>query len=57
MIRNPTVPRRESPVRPAGSGRSAWRAVLEAGASIVQDTAPLADGEADEGSSRISSGT
>jgi Protein of unknown function (DUF1264) len=43
MIRNPAVPRRESPVRPAGSGRSPWRAVLEAGASILQDTAPLGD--------------
>ena len=43
MVRNPTVPRRGSPVSPAGSGRSGWRAVLEAGASILQDTAPLAD--------------
>jgi hypothetical protein len=43
MVRNPTVPRRRSPVSPAGSGRSGWRAVLEAGASILQDTAPLAD--------------
>jgi len=43
MIRNPTIPRRESPVRPAGEGRSAWRAALEAGASILQDRAPLAD--------------
>jgi hypothetical protein len=43
MIRNPAVPRRESPVRPAGSGRSAWRAALEAGASLLQDRAPLGD--------------
>jgi uncharacterized protein DUF1264 len=43
MIRNPTVPRRASPIRPAGEGRSAWRAVLEAGASILQDRAPLGD--------------
>lgn len=43
MIRNPTVSRRQSPVRPAGGRRSGWRAVLEAGASVLQDTAPLAD--------------
>jgi hypothetical protein len=43
MIRNPTVPRRHSPVRPAGRGRSAWRAVLEAGAAMLQDRPPLGD--------------
>jgi hypothetical protein len=42
-MRNPTISRRESPVKPHGEGRSAWRATLEAGASLLQDTAPLKD--------------
>jgi hypothetical protein len=42
-MRNPTISRRESPVQPSGEGRSAWRATLEAGAALLQDTAPLKD--------------
>jgi hypothetical protein len=42
-MRNPTISRRESPVKPSGEGRSAWRATLEAGAALLQDTAPLKD--------------
>jgi hypothetical protein len=42
-MRNPTIRRRESPVKPSGEGRSAWRATLEAGAALLQDTAPLKD--------------
>jgi hypothetical protein len=42
-MRNPKIPDRPSPTTPAGEGRSAWRAVLEAGATILQDTAPLKD--------------
>src|SRR3954447_4503074 len=41
-MRNPTITRREPPTTPAGEGRSAWRATLEAGASLLQDSAPLA---------------
>ena len=40
---NPTIPRRESPLSPSGEGRSLWRATLEAGAALLQDTAPLKD--------------
>jgi len=40
---NPTIPRRESPTTPPGEGRSLWRATLEAGASLLQDTTPLKD--------------
>jgi hypothetical protein len=40
-MRNPTIPRRESPVRPAGEGKTLWRSTLEAGARVLQDTAPL----------------
>jgi len=42
-MRNPTIPRREPPRSPAGEGRSLWRATLEAGASLLQDTTPLKD--------------
>jgi hypothetical protein len=42
-MRNPTTPTRRSPLTPAGEGRSAWRATLEAGAALVQDTTPLKD--------------
>src|SRR3954449_10186044 len=37
---NPTIRRRESPVAPAGDGRSLWRRTLEAGAALLQDTTP-----------------
>lgn len=40
---NPTIKRRESPLQPAGEGRSLWRGALEAGAALLQDTAPLKD--------------
>src|SRR5690349_7828538 len=40
---NPTIKRRESPVRPDGEGRSLWRGALEAGAALLQDTTPLKD--------------
>ncbi|MFL5863992.1 MAG: OBAP family protein [Solirubrobacteraceae bacterium] len=40
---NPTIARRESPTSPVGEGRSTWRATLEAGAAILQDTLPLKD--------------
>jgi hypothetical protein len=42
-MRNPTISRREPPVKPRGEGRSLWRATLEAGAALLQDTAPLKD--------------
>jgi Protein of unknown function (DUF1264) len=42
-MRNPTISRREPPLKPRGEGRSAWRATLEAGAALLQDTAPLKD--------------
>src|SRR3954468_17885963 len=42
-MRNPTITRREPPVQPSGEGRSLWRATLEAGAAVLQDTAPLKD--------------
>jgi hypothetical protein len=42
-VRNPTITRRESPVKPRGEGRSAWRAALEAGAALLQDMTPLKD--------------
>jgi hypothetical protein len=42
-MRNPTISRREPPVRPRGEGRSLWRATLEAGAAVLQDTTPLKD--------------
>jgi hypothetical protein len=40
---NPKINERRSPVTPAGEGRSAWRATLEAGAALLQDTTPLKD--------------
>jgi hypothetical protein len=40
---NPRISRRESPVAPAGDGRSLWRRTLEAGAAVLQDHAPLKD--------------
>lgn len=40
---NPAINERQSPVRPAGEGRSLWRTALEAGASLLQDTTPLKD--------------
>src|SRR5947209_6387958 len=40
-MRNPTINRRESPVAPAGEGKTLWRSTLEAGARVLQDTAPL----------------
>src|SRR3954467_13983012 len=40
---NPTISRREPPVRPSGEGRSLWRATLEAGAALLQDMTPLKD--------------
>jgi len=40
---NPTIPEREPPTAAAGEGRSLWRATLEAGASLLQDTTPLKD--------------
>src|SRR3954468_12580474 len=40
---NPKINRRESPVTPAGEGRSLWRAPREAGAALLQDTTPLKD--------------
>jgi hypothetical protein len=40
---NPAIKERRSPVTPAGEGRSLWRATLEAGASLLQDTTPLKD--------------
>jgi hypothetical protein len=42
-MRNPTIPSRTSPTTPAGAGRSAWRATLEAGAAALQDMTPLKD--------------
>jgi hypothetical protein len=49
---NSAIPRRESPVTPAGEGRSTWRKVLEAGADLLQGelegTTPL-PGVADAG--------
>jgi hypothetical protein len=40
---NPAIKERRSPVAPAGEGRSLWRATLEAGAALLQDTTPLKD--------------
>jgi hypothetical protein len=40
---NPRIKRRESPVAPAGDGRSLWRRTLEAGAAVLQEQAPLKD--------------
>jgi hypothetical protein len=40
---NPTIKRREPPLKPTGEGRSLWRATLEAGAALLQDTTPLKD--------------
>jgi len=40
---NPTITRRDSPTKPRGEGRSVWRQALEAGAALLQDTAPLKD--------------
>ena len=41
-MRNPSITRRPPPLTPAGEGKTLWRATLEAGAKILQDTAPLA---------------
>jgi hypothetical protein len=38
---NPRIATRHSPVRPAGEGKGAWRAALEQGAHLLQDTTPL----------------
>jgi Protein of unknown function (DUF1264) len=40
---NPSIEERQSPLTPAGEGRSLWRATLEAGAALLQDTTPLKD--------------
>jgi uncharacterized protein DUF1264 len=40
-MRNPTIRRRPSPLAPPGDDRSTWRATLEAGARLLQETAPL----------------
>lgn len=40
---NPTISTRESPVAPAGEGRSLWRTTLEAGAAVLQEMTPLRD--------------
>jgi Protein of unknown function (DUF1264) len=40
---NPKINERESPLAPAREGRSLWRQTLEAGAALLQDTAPLKD--------------
>jgi Protein of unknown function (DUF1264) len=40
---NPTITERQSPVTPAGEGRSLWRTTLEAGAALLQDMTPLKD--------------
>jgi hypothetical protein len=42
-VANPTIPRRKSPVRPSGEGRSLWRATLETGAALLQQALPLKD--------------
>lgn len=42
-MRNPKIPDRPPPRQPAGEGRSAWRATLEAGAALLQDMTPLKD--------------
>ena len=38
---NPAIKDRHSPVRPAGAGKGAGLAVLEQGANLLQDVAPL----------------
>lgn len=38
---NPTIPRREPPVTAAGNPVSRWRATLDLGAKLLQDTSPL----------------
>jgi hypothetical protein len=38
---NPAIRTRPSPVAPAGTGKTPWRAALEAGARVLQDTTPL----------------
>src|SRR3954452_13528530 len=43
QMANPTISKREPPTAPAGEGRSLWRATLEAGAALLQDTTPLKD--------------
>jgi hypothetical protein len=40
---NPAIRTRPSPVAPAGTGKTPWRATLEAGARVLQDTTPLKD--------------
>ncbi len=38
---NPMIKDRPSPVRPAGQGKTLWRATLETGAEVLQDMTPL----------------
>jgi hypothetical protein len=40
---NPAIRTRPSPITPAGTGKTPWRATLEAGARVLQDTTPLKD--------------
>jgi hypothetical protein len=40
---NPLIKERRSPVRPAGGRKRVWTAVLEQGAAMLQDRAPLKD--------------
>jgi uncharacterized protein DUF1264 len=40
---NPAIRTRPSPVTPAGTGKTPWRATLEAGARVLQDMTPLKD--------------
>ena len=43
MKPNPLIPERHSPLSPPGRRESLWRSTLEAGADVLQDTAPLKD--------------
>jgi Protein of unknown function (DUF1264) len=40
---NPAIKDRPSPLTPAGTGKTPWRATLEAGARLLQDRTPLKD--------------
>lgn len=40
-MRKPSIPRRHSPVSPAGESKGAWLAVLEQGANLLQEAQPL----------------
>jgi hypothetical protein len=40
-MKNPAIRTRRSSIQPPGEDRSAWRATLEAGARLLQDTSPL----------------